>query len=279
MGYTKRNIKYGLALSGGGARGIAHLGVLQALEENHIFPVVISGTSMGTMVAVSYALGIPPKETLKFIQEEVRPTAWKNIDLKRLGIFNLNKVEKFLREKVEKDDFSALKIPVYITVTNLNTGKFEIRSEGKLIEYVIASASIPLLFKPVVIGKTYYVDGGVTKNLSARVLRGKCDKIIGVYVNHISEMSDFRRMKEVAIRVYHLAINNTLVNEKESCDYFVDPPETKNYSTLDFDKAGEIFDIGYREGLKLVKKLLEDEKAGKRFWKIPFRKNESVKLR
>ncbi len=274
MSFIRRNTRYGLALSGGGARGIAHLGVLQALEENNIFPVVVSGTSMGAMVAVSYALGIPPKETLEFIKEEVRPTALKNMDLKRMGIFNLNKVEQFLREKVEKDDFSALNIPVFITVTNLNTGKFEIRSEGKLIKYVMASASIPLLFRPVVIDGSYYVDGGVTKNLSANVLKGKCDKIIGVHVNHISEMSDFRRMKEVAIRVYHLAINNTLVNEKESCDYFVDPPETRDFSTLDFDKADEIFDLGYKEGLKLAEKLLADESGVQRFWKELFRKNK-----
>ncbi len=267
----RRKIKYGLALSGGGARGIAHLGVLQALEENAIFPVAVSGTSMGAMVAVSYALGIPPKEILEFIEEEVRPTALKNMDLKRMGIFNLNKVEHFLREKIQTNDFGSLNLPVFITVTNLNTGKYEIRSEGKLIEYVMASASIPLLFRPVLIDGAYYVDGGVTKNLSAKILMGKCDKIIGVHVNHISEQTDFHRMKDVAVRVYHLAIHNTLINEKESCDYFVDPPDTIGYSALDFDKAREIFDLGYREGLKLAKKLQADE-SNLPFWKALFRK-------
>ncbi len=270
MSLKKRNLKYGLALSGGGARGIAHLGVLQALEEKGIRPTVMSGTSMGAMVAVIYAMGISPKETLEFIKEEVRPTALKNMDWNRMGFFNLNKVEKYLREHIEKDDFSALKIPVYITVTNLNTGKFEIKSKGKLIEFVMASASIPLLFKPVVIGKTYYVDGGVTKNLSAKVLEGKCDKIIGIHVNHISPQTDFRRMKDVAVRTYHLAVYNTIKEEKTYCDYFVDPPETRNFSTLDFDKADEIYDLGYQEGLKLTKRLLEDEKIGKRFWKALF---------
>ena len=245
MGFMKQNMKYGLSLSGGGARDIAHLGVLQALEENNIRPSVMSGTSMGAMVAVSYALGMSPKEIMQFIKDDVRPTALSNMEMKRMGIFNLNKVEKFLREKVENDDFSALKIPVYITVTNLNTGKFEIRYEGKLIEYVMASASIPLLFRPVVIDGTYYVDGGVTKNLSTQVLKGKCDKIIGINVNHISSQSDFRRMKDVAIRTYHLDVNNTIAEERGYCDYFIDPPKTRNFSTLDFDKADEIFDLGY----------------------------------
>ena len=269
----KRNTKYGLALSGGGARGIAHLGVLQALEENNIRPSVMSGTSMGAMVAVSYALGMSPKEILQFIKEDVRPTALSNVDMKRRGIFNLNKVEKFLREKSGINDFSALKIPVYITVTNLNTGKFEIKSEGKLIEYVMASASIPLLFRPVVIDGTHYVDGGVIKNLSAQVLKGKCDKIIGIHVNHISSQSDFRRMKDVAVRTYHLAVYNTIADEKSFCDYFVDPPETRDFSTLDFQKADDIFDLGYREGIKLAAKLIADEEARNSPWKAFFRKS------
>lgn len=274
----KHNMKYGLALSGGGARGIAHLGILQALEENNIRPSVMSGTSMGAMVAVSYALGMSPKETMKFIKDEIRPTSLSNMDIKRMGIFNLNKVEKILRQKAEIDDFSVLKIPVYIIVTNLNTGKFEIRSEGKLIEYVMASASIPLLFRPVVIDGTYYVDGGVTKNMSAQVLKGKCDKIIGIHVNHVASQSDFRRMKDVAVRTYHLAIHNTIADEKGYCDYFVDPPETRDFSTLDFNKADEIYDLGYREGIKLAKTLIADEQSKWPPWRMFYSKTNSRRI-
>jgi len=271
----KKKPEYGLALSGGGARGIAHLGILQALEENGIQPAVMSGTSMGALVAVGYALGIKPKEMLELINEEVKPLSLSNANLSRSGFFNLNWVEKILFEKAIPDDFSTLNIPVYVAVTNLNTGKFEIHAEGKLVDFTIASASIPLLFKPKIIDEVYYVDGGLTKNMAAHILQGKCDKIIGVNVNHIAVKNEFKRMKDIAARTYHLAIHNTIRDELDYCNYILDPPETRNYSPLDFQKADEIFEIGYREGIQLVKKLKADETKKKSFFGGLFRRSSS----
>jgi NTE family protein len=259
----RKKISYGLALSGGGARGIAHLGMLQAMEENNIHPDVISGTSMGALVAVGYGLGMQPVEMLNMINREIKPLTLSNMNMRRMGLFNLKKVEKLYRQWAPTDDFSALKIPTFITVTNLNTGHFEIKSEGPLVAFTIASASIPLLFCPVIINGTYYVDGGLTKNMAAHVLQDKCDKIIGSHVNHIAEINSFKRMKDVAARSYHLAVFNTIRDELGYCDYVVDPPNTRLYSTLDFNKADEIFEVGYREGLLLVKQLQADEEAQK----------------
>jgi len=254
---------YGLALSGGGARGIAHLGVLMAMEENGFRPAVISGTSMGALVAVGYGLGIPIREMLSLIKNQIRPIHITNIDMRRLGVFSLRKVEKLFRELATEDDFSVLKVPVFLSVTNLNSGQNEIKSKGKMIDFAIASASIPLLFNPVIIDGTYYVDGGLTKNMAAAVLKDKCDKLIGVHVNHISEKNSFKRMKDIAARSYHLAIYNTIRNELGYCDYIVDPPGTRRYTTLDFNKAEEIFDVGYQEGLQLVKLLEAEEKTAR----------------
>ncbi len=257
----KRKISYGLALSGGGARGIAHLGVLSALEKNGFQPSVISGTSMGALVAVGYGLGIAIEEMLSLIKNQMSPIRLTNIDMRRLGVFHLRKVENLFREMAGKDDFSVLKIPTFLSVTNLNTGQNEIKSEGKLVDFAIASASIPLLFRPVVIQGVYYVDGGLTKNLAAEVLRDKCDKLIGINVNHVGPKNDFRRMKDIAARSYHLAIYNTIRNELGYCDYIVDPPGTRRFATLDFNKADEIFDVGYEEGERLVEILKADEKT------------------
>ncbi len=259
----KKRPVYGLALSGGGARGIAHLGVLMALEENGFRPAVISGTSMGALVAVGYGLGIPIPEMLSLIKNQIKPIHITNIDMRRLGVFSLRRVEELFRSLAVKDDFNTLKVPVYLSVTNLNTGQNEIRSAGRLVDFAIASASIPLLFRPVVVNGVYYVDGGLTKNMAAEVLKDKCDKLIGVHVNHIAEKSNFRRMKDIAARSYHLAIYNTIRNELGYCDYIVDPPGTRQYTTLDFNKADEIYDIGYQEGLNLAKMLKADEKAAR----------------
>ncbi len=255
----KHKTTYGLALSGGGARGIAHLGILQALDENEINPSVISGTSMGALVAVGYGLGKTPKEMLALIDHEIKPLTLSNINMRRMGLFNLKKVEKVFHKWAPTDNFNALKIPTFITVTNLNTGHFEIKSEGELVSFAIASASIPMLFCPVIIDGIYYVDGGLTKNMAAHILRGKCDKIIGSHVNHIAEIESFKRMKDIAARTYHLAVYNTIRQELQYCDYVIDPPDTRLFSTLDFNKADEIFEVGYREGLLLAEQLKEDE--------------------
>jgi NTE family protein len=257
----KKRPAYGLALSGGGARGIAHLGVLTALEENGFRPSAISGTSMGAMVAVGYALGIPARDMLHLIKKEIKPLHVSNINRQKLGIFGLRKVEALFRSLAPEDNFDVLKIPVFLSVTNLNSGQNEIISKGNFIQYAIASASIPLLFHPVVINGIYYVDGGLTKNMAAAVLKNQCDKIIGVHVNHIAPKSEFKRMKDILARSYHLAIYNTIRNELGYCDYIVDPPGTRRYTTLDFNKADEIFDVGYEEGQKLAARLVADEQA------------------
>ncbi|MBN2615741.1 MAG: patatin-like phospholipase family protein [Bacteroidales bacterium] len=271
----KRKTTYGLALSGGGARGIAHLGILQALEENDIIPVVMSGASMGSLVSVGYALGLKPKEMLQLIEEEVKPFSLTNTNLSRNGLFSMKKVEKIFREKAVPDDFSTLNIPVYVTVTNLNTGKFEIHSKGPLVSYTLASATIPLVFKPVVIDDVYYVDGGLTKNMAAQILEGKCDIVIGINVNHIAQENSFKRMRDVAARTYHLAVHNTIRDELDYCNYVVDPPETTKFSPFDFQKAAEIYEIGYREGLKLAELLKKEEAKKTSFFSNIFKKTSS----
>ncbi len=256
---------FGLALSGGGARGIVHLGILQALEENNIKPSVLSGASMGAIVAIGYSLGLKPEEMLKIILDEIKPITLRNMDFKGLGLFHLHKVEKFFRSIAAEDNFSALDIPVHIVVTNLNSGTFEIKSEGKMIDFVMASASIPMLFTPKIIDGVYYVDGGLTKNMAAEVLKNQCDKVIGINVNHISEMNRFKKIKDMASRTYHLAVHNTIRDELEFCDYIVDPPQTRNFALMDFSKAQKIFDVGYEEGQQLAKLLHAEEQNNHRF--------------
>ncbi len=251
----KNKLRYGLALSGGGARGIAHIGVLKALEENGIEPSVISGVSMGAIVAAAYGLGIPYDKMLTLIKKEARPLRFRDLNLRETGIFDLDRVQKVFREYAPADDFNALKIPTFIVVTNLNTGRFEIKSGGPFIRWTLASASIPLLFTPQIINNTHYVDGGLTKNMAVKVLKPYCDKTIGVHVNHIANISKFDRIKDIASRVYHLAVYNTILDELNYCDYLIDPPETRNFGVLDFGKADEIFEIGYRQGLQLAKHL------------------------
>ena len=153
----KKKYRTGVVLSGGGARGFAHLGVLQALNDAGIFPDVVSGTSAGALVGVLYADGYRPEEILQIMNSSsmlhyVRPT------VPREGLLQISGIERILQENLKASTFEGLSIPLFVTATDLNNGVAKYFCEGELLRPVIASASIPVLFKPVIIDNIYYVD-------------------------------------------------------------------------------------------------------------------------
>ncbi len=252
-------ISYGLALSGGGARGIIHLGVLQALIDNNIKISAISGTSMGAIVGAFFAMGVEPNEVLELIIRESESTRiFKSLKhFKRItGFFDIPLLGRHLHRFCEANDFSALKIPLYVSVSNLTKGENEIISSGPLIDYVIASASIPVIFETKVINGDHYVDGGLTKNLAASVLKADCEKVIGIHANYINKNLQIKGMKDVAERSFQIAIFNTILDEFRYCDYVIDPPQARKYKIFDFKKAKEIFTVGYEEGVKFLERLV-----------------------
>ena len=170
--------KTGIVLSGGGARGFAHLGVLLALNEAGIFPDIISGTSAGALIGVLYADGYTPGEIMKLLDANtsfhyIRPTVPKE------GLLQISGIIKILRDNLRAKTFEELKLPLIVAATNLNYGRIEYFSAGELLQPVIASASIPVLFKPVLINGCLFVDGGVLDNLPIKPVEEVCEfKII-----------------------------------------------------------------------------------------------------
>ena len=249
--------RFGITLSGGGARGFAHIGVLGALEKYGIKPQVISGTSMGAIVGVFYAAGYPPKDLLKLLMEQKfhKLVKWHK---PLSGLVDLDKIKKLLDNVIGRDDFSSLKKPFYCAVTNLNSGLMEIKSEGELFKWVVASASIPVVFEPQVIDGQTYVDGGLLNNLPAESIRDECQFLIGVHVNHNGPEEDVKGVKTVAERAFRLGIAQNVEKSKVLCDFFIEPPEARNYSTFAFNKAEEIYEIGYRETEEKLRNLFND---------------------
>jgi len=251
---TKELPTYGIALSGGGARAIMHLGVIETLLKNGIVPQVVSGASMGALVGAFYAAGYAPKEIIQLLKKEQVPKYF-NLFYFRRGFRELQILRDILYKYLKENDFSILKYPLYVSVTNLNTGNNEIISKGNLFEYLIASASMPLLFKPKYIEGNYYVDGGVSNNMPAKVLQGKCKKIIGIHANHITQKSEISGVVNLAERIYRISVLNTVRDEFAKCDYLLDPPEARNFDTFDFSKAMDIYALGRKKGNDLVKKI------------------------
>lgn len=250
----------GIALSGGGARGITHIGILDVLEKEGLAPDVISGASFGAIVGAFYAAGYSPEELLDFVKR-TRFSNFIGSLMSKNGLLNLDYLRNLLRKFIPKDDFDALKKPLYVSVTNLNTGKNEIVSKGKLFDYVVASASLPVIFKPVPIGESLYVDGGLLNNMPTDPLRNKVNILIGAHVNFHDRKDNIQGVRDTADRVFRLAIWQNVVPRVRDCDIFIEPKEMKNFSTFAFERADEFFKIGQQSTLEVlpqIKLLRED---------------------
>lgn len=242
--------RIGIALSGGGARGIAHIGVLQALEECGIFPDVISGTSAGSIVGALYAAGKKPMEILKIVDKsKIYKTIKFGMPVK--GLTDLSYLADLLAKNIETDSFEALSKKLFVSISNLNTGELEIVSKGKLFEVVVASSSIPFVFKPVFINGQFYVDGGLINNLPAESIRDKVKFLIGVNVMPIvkNEKETFQNMFRIANRMFEMSIAANTKPSLQLCDAVIEPKGLLDFNIFSFNKFKELYEIGYETAI------------------------------
>lgn len=256
MHLKSKPYKFGIALSGGGARGIVHIGVLEALHKYGIRPDIISGASAGALVGVFYAAGMEPLQILELVKANkmVKMFKWQ---MPSNGLIDIKKVISLLEMNIEQDDFAGLKKPFYCSVVNLNSGLSEIKHEGKLFQWVLASASIPIIFEPQVIDGNSYADGGLLNNLPVDCIRDQCRILIGVHVNHNGQEENISGIKAVAERTFRLAMSQNVRGSMAKCDFVIDPPETRKYNTFDFKKADELFKIGFEETENRILELFD----------------------
>jgi NTE family protein len=246
MNSWNENKKYrlGLALSGGGARGFAHPGALKAIEDFGLRPEIISGTSSGAIAGVLYADGYTPEEIISlFIGKEFREFA--DIQVPVVALFGTSGFRRFLNKYLHAKNFEELQIPVKITVTNLDEGKSAIFDQGPIVDALIASCSIPIIFNPVVINGVNYVDGGVCKNFPVSPIRSICDKVIGVNVSPLVPKKYNKTIMHIAERSYHYMSRTNTLLDRTLCDVLVEINDLTYFKTFGLVKAKEIFKIGY----------------------------------
>lgn len=249
-------MKIGIVLSGGGIRGIAHLGVLKALQDKGVKIAMITGTSAGAIVGALFANNIPPYEALKiFIGTKlfkfIRPV------FRSPALLNLEAAYPLFKTYLPHDSFSGLKIPLTVTATDFNEGKLVYFSEGDLIRKVLASSCIPGVFNPIMIEGKFYVDGGVLNNFPIQPLQKTCDVIIGSSCNHLPLLDKFRNMKHVLERAALLSINNDMVEKRKLIDVLIEPKSLGETSIFDVKKAEEIFWVAHEEALNQIAKNKE----------------------
>lgn len=250
MAEKKYNI--GLALSGGGVRGFAHIGALRALEDVGIKPDIIAGVSAGSIVTSFYAAGLSPDEIFELFSR-VDMNSFLQVDISKSGFLKLDKFRRFLAKNLPVENIEQLAIPTIIAATDIEQQHEMPFTTGNIAERVAASCSIPLVFKPVKIDGTYYVDGGVLHNLPSYYLRPLCNKVIGINVSP-SRLGPIKmNVRSLAYRTYKIMTMKNVNADKQLCDLLVDILSIQNYSTFDTKAATKIAQKGYFETMKILK--------------------------
>lgn len=240
----------GLALSGGGSKGIAHSGVIKFLNEQKIEPDVLAGTSAGAIVATLYAAGKKPEEIVDFFKS-VYFFRWNHFAFRISGgLVHSDVFKKYLDPIFGDMVLDELKKKVFVTATNIISGKLEVFSgETKVVDAVIASCAVPMVATPYRVGGQLYNDGGILNNFPADILKYNARNIIGVYFSSQKEVeeSDLKSLIDITSRAYDLMTTQAEYGKMSLCDWFINPQELAQYNMFETKKnrMDEIFRIGY----------------------------------
>ncbi|SNR39727.1 NTE family protein [Maribacter sedimenticola] len=247
-------MKIGLVLSGGGMRGVAHIGAIKALEEHNIFPSYIAGTSAGAVVGALYANGCSWQHMLELFKT-VDLFSVKKYARNKPGFVDASKYYDLLRTYLPHDNFTSLKIPLYITATNLLDGSLKVFHQGELIRPVLASAAVPGFFAPVQIEDGYYIDGGTLNTFPVELISHFCDQIVGVYVNPFKKvrMEHLKHSYHILERAYHIILANESLSKFEDCNLLIQPKGLENYNMFAVKNIDTIFQLGYESAMEEIR--------------------------
>lgn len=252
----RRDRKYetGIILSGGGARGFAHAGILKALNEAGIYPDVISGVSAGAIVGALYADGHSPDEIFEIFSQEKSFFRYVKLVLPRKGFFKTKGLRENLSKNLSAKSIEELKIPLFIAATNITKGEVVYFNEGKLLDRILASAAIPVLFEPVAIDGNLYVDGGVLDNFPVKPIAEDCKNLLGISLNPIHPEEDFNQLFKIAERTFRLSVSANISSKTEQCSKVFEPSDLGKYKLLDASSGKKMFEIGYQTALDYLEK-------------------------
>jgi NTE family protein len=241
--------RVGIALSGGGALGLAHIGILKVLESHHIHPDIISGTSMGAIIGTFYAAGINPDNMLQLIKDDKLYKLINIISIQpwsaKTGLSNHSPMQNLIKEMIPHNSFEGLSKPMSICVSNLTKGKAEIINNGNDLDFwVAASASIPGVYEIMTHNKQSYTDGGLLKNLPVKCIRKECDYVIASDVLPYRMPDQLKSPKDVLLSSIRLVQHQNSLPEKRLADFNIDSPAIQKYHEFSFESYQEIYQAG-----------------------------------
>jgi len=257
---AKRVPAIGLALGGGFARGIAHVGVLKVLEEEGIPVRMIAGTSVGGLIGAAYCSGVTIAE-LEEVAYKVRFTTFARWTLSRYGFATNDRMVSFLTRTLKVQTFEELRIPLGVTATDFNTGEGMVFTSGSIIDPVRASCAYPGMFLPVEICGRWLVDGMLSNPVPTRPLRAMgAERVLAVQLKgQWSKTTAPRHLFDVIGQSFAIAQDMMSTVWRSAADLVIEP-DVAGFDYDDFKRAGELIRVGevaMRRALPEVRKWLE----------------------
>jgi NTE family protein len=249
-----------LALGGGFARGIAHIGVLKVLEEENIPVCMVAGTSVGAILGAAYCSGLSIAE-LEDLASRVRFTTFARWTLSRYGFATNNRMVSFLAQTLKARTFEEMRIPLAVTATDFNTGEGVVFTSGSVIDPVRASCAYPGMFLPVEIAGRRLVDGMLSHPVPTRPLRIMgAERVMGVHLKgQWSKSTAPRHLFDVIGQAFAIAQDQMAGVWRTAADLVIEP-DVAGFDYDDFTRSRELIRVGaeaMRSALPTVRQWFE----------------------
>lgn len=225
-----------LAFCGGAARGYSCIGVLKALESMSVSVDAFAGTSMGALIAALASAGYTPAE-IETIAKNTKISAMVEFGLGNIGegIFSMGKLRKFL-SRLLPETFENLKYPLYVTTVDIDTGDTVVFNSGKLLDVLLASCAVPIIFKPVIVNNRRLVDGGLKLLIPWKPLMDdNIQNIVCVSCGFIARKRPaYKGLANIAIRAVDILGRNMIEEAKQNQSLIVLEPDIEKYGVMSF---------------------------------------------
>ena len=249
------NTTIGLALGGGAAKGVAHIGVLKALEDANIEVDYIAGTSVGAMIAALYAFKVDV-ETIGSLARRLTMSKVTSFKLNKTGFFSTESLRELMLEYVGDVAIEDAAIPLSIVATDINSGEEIILTSGSVVDAVCASAAIPGIYIPIEINGRTLVDGGLVQNVPIEALQtAGAGVTIASHLNSVSHYQEISHVLDVMRNAFEIAVSQHTQDQLKEADLLISM-DLSDFSLRDnTERYDELFNIGHQAATVQLTKL------------------------